>query len=169
MEEDKSFYNRVYPKIQGVSGKVIVTSVPTGSSPDFIKHLWMNPLVDIERLAKPLTNAQIRDWSMIRQFIENGEWWTSIRLAKAMYSDGNFTNREIKRVSNILSNLFHNTSLLERKEKRRIYFNNIHKKHLSTWAYRLNRNLITESNERTLGCITWDGIGPRYNGELDQE
>lgn len=167
MNEDKNLYHKALLILKDVPGKVVITSIapPEGT---FLRQLWDIPLVDTNRLSKPLTNAQMRDWSMIRQFIESGGWWTSIKLAKAMYSDGNFTNREIKKVSSILSKLFHDTSLLERQEKRRIFFNNIHKRHLSTWAYRLNINLINEYE--SINQSIWPPSCSRDDGnDIDQE
>ena len=100
----------------------------------------MKPLFDIERLN--LTNAQARDFNMILPFMETGEWVTSISLARRMYENGNYWRKEIAKISTKLSRLFHFTNLLVRMEKRRIYFHNIHKRHTSFFAYKINPNLL---------------------------
>lgn len=99
-------------------------------------------LIEINRLN--LTNSQARDFSMIQPYLEYGNWVTSISLARILYMEGHYSKKEISRLSRILSNLYHNTNLLIRKEKRRMYFHLIHKKHLSTWAYKLNPDIIKE-------------------------
>lgn len=99
-------------------------------------------LIDTNRLG--LTNAQTRDFSMIQPYLETGNWVTSISLARTLYLIGDCPRKDIKRLSNILSNLYHNTNLLIRRERRRMYFHLIHKKHLSTWAYKLNPEIIRE-------------------------
>lgn len=99
-------------------------------------------LIDISKLG--LTPALSRDLSMVLPFLESGDWFTSISIAKSMYSDGSYYRKEIIKVSTILSNIFHKTNLLERHEKRKIYFHGKHKKHNSLWAYRLKPGIIKE-------------------------
>jgi hypothetical protein len=110
------------------------------------QSVWINPyrLISQDRLSKPLTPARLRDWEMIQPFMGTGLWFTSISLAKNLYKDGNYTRTEISKLSSILSKLYHSTNLLIRKPKRNIYFHNIKKGNISTWAYKLNPNLIKE-------------------------
>lgn len=103
----------------------------------------MNPLIDISRIPN-LTPAQIRDFTMIQSFMEQGQWQTSRTLARIMYASGEFSKKEIGQLSNKLHRLFRDTDLLIRKPRRKIYFHNITKRNITTFAYRINPDLVKE-------------------------
>lgn len=93
----------------------------------------------IDRLDQSgLSSALIRDFSMILPYIFNEDWHTSISLRKRMRPDSNFTRKELSKLSQALYSLYHNTKLLQRREKRKLYFHHYHHKHISHWAYTLN-------------------------------
>lgn len=102
----------------------------------------MSQLIDVERLR--LSKANTRDLSAILPFIENGSWVTSISLAKMMYSTGEYSGAYVRKASRILANLYHDAGVLERKQKRKIYFHNVMRNTTPTWAYRLKQDLIKE-------------------------
>ncbi len=52
--------------------------------------------------------------------------------------DISYTRKELNRLSSALANVYHNTELLKRQEKRRIYNRHQHTRHISHWAYQLN-------------------------------
>lgn len=85
-----------------------------------------------------LASSVMRDFTGILPFIFNEQWHTSISLRKVMYMDKSFTRKELKRLSNALSNIYHNTELLKRREKRKLYFRYWQPRHISHWAYTLN-------------------------------
>jgi len=97
----------------------------------------------IDRLSDMgLSNALIRDFSNILPFIVPDQWFTSISLRKQMSKDFSFTRKELSKLSTALSNLYMNTNLLERKEKRRLYFHFNMQHHTSHWAYRITSQAI---------------------------
>lgn len=102
----------------------------------------MSQLINVQRLN--LSKANTRDLSSILPFIEQGNWVTSISLAKMMYATGEYNTAYVKKASAILSKLYHEAEVLERKEKRQIYFHNVMRNTTPTWAYRLKRDLVKE-------------------------
>lgn len=88
------------------------------------------------------SNALIRDISSVLPFIPLDGWFTSISLRKRMYPDKGFTRKELSKVSQALSSIYHRTQLLNRQEKRKLYFHHVHKRHISHWAYQLNFDYI---------------------------
>jgi len=93
----------------------------------------------IERLDQMgLASSVIRDFSGILPFIFNEQWHTSISLRKVMRMDNSYTRKELSRMSSALSNIYHNTELLKRQEKRKLYFRYFQPRHISHWAYTLN-------------------------------
>ena len=85
-----------------------------------------------------LTSSVMRDFSSLLPFIFNEQWHTSISLRAVMRMDNSYTRKELSKVSNMLSNIYHNTKLLERREKRKMYFRFWQNRHISHWAYRLD-------------------------------
>ena len=90
-----------------------------------------------------LAPSVIRDFSGILPFIFNEQWHTSISLRKVMRMDNSYTRKELSRVSSALSNIYNNTQLLKRQEKRKLYFRYWHHRHISHWAYQLNWEYLT--------------------------
>lgn len=108
-----------------------------------------NQLIDIDRIPN-LTPAQRRDFGMVKPYMENGNWVTSITLAKAMYQISDLSRKEIAKCSSILSKLFHNTDLLQRREKRKIFFQHITGKHAVTFAYRIDPDLLLAATKQKI-------------------
>lgn len=132
-----AMFDAAYPKLDPtIAIKPIITSTPKSA---FRKAVWDDyaSKAKIVRTMESLTNAQVRDFSMVYPYLKTQMWHTSISLAKVMYASGKYHKKDIAKLSSILSKLYHNTNLLERKEERRIYFKNIHKTHQATWAYKL--------------------------------
>lgn len=108
-----------------------------------MKPLSQDNKLIIDRLSEMgLSNSCVRDISNILPFIVPDQWFTSISLRKQMSKDFSFTRKELSKLSTALSNLYNNTNLLERKEKRRLYFRFNMKHNTSHWAYRITSQAI---------------------------